>query len=172
MCTCDTPLAVLITSGGSDYKLIYRHYATLYFVFCVDSSESELGILDLIQVGQGTSQRVIVTYNKLPSTQVFVETLDKCFENVCELDLIFHMDKVPDYVVRPKPDHKFQVHWILNELVMGGMVLETNMSEIMLRIEEQNKIEKEEVRLKDKKALKTCLKMYKWLLKFSFLVFH
>ncbi|XP_053934087.1 AP-3 complex subunit sigma-2 isoform X2 [Cuculus canorus] len=35
--------------GGSDYKLIYRHYATLYFVFCVDSSESELGILDLIQ---------------------------------------------------------------------------------------------------------------------------
>ncbi|XP_044773687.1 AP-3 complex subunit sigma-2 isoform X4 [Neomonachus schauinslandi] len=59
--------------GGPDYKLIYRHYATLYFVFCVDSSESELGILDLIQV--------------------FVETLDKCFENVCELDLIFHMDK-------------------------------------------------------------------------------
>ena len=43
-------------------------------MFCVDSSESELGILDLIQV--------------------FVETLDKCFENVCELDLIFHVDKV------------------------------------------------------------------------------
>lgn len=36
--------------GGSDFKIIYRHYATLYFVFCVDSSESELGILDLIQV--------------------------------------------------------------------------------------------------------------------------
>ena len=30
---------------------------------------------------------------------------------------------------------------------MGGMVLETNMTEIMLRIEEQNKMEKEEVRL-------------------------
>ena len=29
-----------------------------------------------------------------PAPQVFVETLDKCFENVCELDLIFHMDKV------------------------------------------------------------------------------
>jgi len=95
--------------GGSDYRLIYRHYATLYFVFCVDSSESELGILDLIQV--------------------FVETLDKCFENVCELDLIFHVDKV---------------HYILNELVMGGMVLETNMAEIMSRIDEQSKIEKQE----------------------------
>ena len=60
-----------------------------------------------------------------------METLDKCFENVCELDLIFHMDKV---------------HFILNELVMGGMVLETNMNEILTRIEEQNKIEREEVR--------------------------
>ena len=97
--------------GGSDYKLIYRHYATLYFVFCVDSSESELGILDLIQV--------------------FVETLDRKFENVCELDLIFHVD---------------QVHHILNELVMGGMVLETNMHEIMTRIKEQDELEKKEVR--------------------------
>uniref|UniRef100_A0A8C7Y9K4 Adaptor related protein complex 3 subunit sigma 2 n=1 Tax=Oryzias sinensis TaxID=183150 RepID=A0A8C7Y9K4_9TELE len=69
--------------GGSDYKLIYRHYATLYFVFCVDSSESELGILDLIQV--------------------FVETLDKCFENVCELDLIFHMDKMRSAGLLPYP---------------------------------------------------------------------
>lgn len=83
-------------------------------MFCVDSSESELGILDLIQV--------------------FVETLDKCFENVCELDLIFHVDKV---------------HYILNELVMGGMVLETNMTEILTRIEEQNKLEKQEVILRN-----------------------
>ncbi len=98
--------------GGEDYKLIYRHYATLYFVFCVDSSESELGILDLIQV--------------------FVETLDKCFENVCELDLIFHFDKV---------------QYILQELCMGGMVLETNMQEIVLRIEEMNKLEKAEAGL-------------------------
>ncbi|XP_073917900.1 AP-3 complex subunit sigma-2 isoform X2 [Castor canadensis] len=71
--------------GGSDYKLIYRHYATLYFVFCVDSSESELGILDLIQV-----------------------------------------------------------HYILQEVVMGGMVLETNMNEIVAQIEAQNRLEKSE----------------------------
>ncbi|XP_028402323.1 AP-3 complex subunit sigma-2-like isoform X2 [Dendronephthya gigantea] len=94
---------------GTDVKIVYRHYATLYFVFCVDSSESELGILDLIQV--------------------FVETLDKTFENVCELDLIFHVDKV---------------HYILSEIVMGGMVLETNMSEILSHIEAQNKLEKSE----------------------------
>lgn len=26
--------------------------------------------------------------------QVFVESLDRAFENVCELDLIFHFDEV------------------------------------------------------------------------------
>lgn len=38
-----------------------------------------------------------------------------------------------------------QVHYILNELCMGGMVLETNMTEILTRIDEQNKVEKQEV---------------------------
>uniref|UniRef100_A0A914Z9G2 AP complex mu/sigma subunit domain-containing protein n=1 Tax=Panagrolaimus superbus TaxID=310955 RepID=A0A914Z9G2_9BILA len=59
---------------GTDYKLVYRQYCTLYFVFCVDSSESELGIHDIIQV--------------------FVQALNQQFENVCELDLIFHVEKL------------------------------------------------------------------------------
>jgi AP-3 complex subunit sigma len=49
-------------------------WAVLIFRFVVDGAESELGILDLIQV--------------------FVESLDRAFENVCELDLIFHFDEV------------------------------------------------------------------------------
>jgi len=32
------------------WRVVYRCYATLYFVFVVDGSESELGVLDLIQV--------------------------------------------------------------------------------------------------------------------------
>lgn len=32
------------------WRVVYRNYATLYFVFVVDGAESELGILDLIQV--------------------------------------------------------------------------------------------------------------------------
>jgi len=95
-----------ITAFGKDTRLIYRHYATLYFIIAVDQAESELGILDLIQV--------------------FVEALDKCFENVCELDLIFHSDKV---------------HNILDEIIMGGMVLETNLGEVMDAIIECNKLE-------------------------------
>lgn len=57
--------------------------------------------------------------------QVFVETLDKCFENVCELDLIFHSDKV---------------NYMLDEIIMAGMVLETNISVILQSINEQNKL--------------------------------
>lgn len=63
--------------------------------FVVDGAESELGILDLIQV--------------------FVESLDRAFENVCELDLIFHFD---------------EVQYVLNEIIQGGLVLETNINEI------------------------------------------
>jgi AP-3 complex subunit sigma len=89
-------------------KIIYRHYATLYFVFIVDSSESELGILDLIQV--------------------FVESLDKSLgPNVCELTLIFHSD---------------QVLMLVNEIVQSGMVLETNINNIIAKFEEQNRIAK------------------------------
>lgn len=55
-----------------DLQTNHKQYATLRFVFCVGSSESELGILDLIQV--------------------FVETLDKYFEKVCELDSISYVD--------------------------------------------------------------------------------
>lgn len=44
--------AFLGPKGGADdkWRVVYRNYATLYFVFVVDGAESELGILDLIQV--------------------------------------------------------------------------------------------------------------------------
>ena len=60
---------------------------------------------------------------------MFVETLDHCFENVCELDLIFHVDRVQN---------------ILQEICVGGMVLETSMTEIISHVELQNKLEKSE----------------------------
>ena len=61
--------------------------------------------------------------------QVFVQVLDTCFENVCELDLIYHFDKV---------------NYILDELCMAGMVLETNVESILWAINESRKIEAEE----------------------------
>ncbi|XP_023003840.1 AP-3 complex subunit sigma-like [Cucurbita maxima] len=34
---------------GPDSRLVYKHFATLYFVFVFNSSENELAMLDLIQ---------------------------------------------------------------------------------------------------------------------------
>jgi len=45
---------------------------------------------------------------------------------VCELDVIFHSDKV---------------HYILDEIVMGGMVLETSHTEVLAAVLEMNKFE-------------------------------
>ncbi|KAF9471060.1 Adaptor protein complex sigma subunit [Pholiota conissans] len=96
--------------GNADerWRVVYRSYATLYFVFVVDGAESELGILDLIQV--------------------LVESLDRAFENVCELDLVFHFD---------------EVHHILAEIIQGGLVLETNVEEIDLSVQEAARARKE-----------------------------
>jgi AP-3 complex subunit sigma len=92
---------------GPDTKLVYKHFATLYFIFVIDSSESELGMLDLIQV--------------------FVETLDRCFKNVCELDIVYNFNKV---------------HTILDEIVMGGQVVETNSVEVLKAVQDIWKLER------------------------------
>ena len=91
----------------ADEKIIYRHFASLYFVVIADSSESELGILDLLQV--------------------FVHVLDSCFENICEVDIVYHYDRV---------------NYVLDELVMAGMVLETNSEVIINTIGEISKYSK------------------------------
>lgn len=107
---------------GEDYRIMFRHFTTLYFVFCCDASESELAILDLIQV--------------------FVEALDKCFKNVCELDLIFHLDRA---------------HFILNEIVLGGVVLETNIDVILARYNDQMDQEVQEARVGPALTIPTSL---------------
>ena len=51
-----------------EYKLIYRRYASLYFVACCDREDNELFVLEIIHH--------------------YVESLDGFFGNVCELDII------------------------------------------------------------------------------------
>lgn len=54
-------------------KIVYKRYASLYFVTAIDNDDNELVALDMIHQ--------------------FVEVLDKHFSNVCELDLVFHFYK-------------------------------------------------------------------------------
>ena len=49
--------------------------------------------------------------------QVFVEALDRLFENVCELDLIFNFETL---------------HAVLGEMIVGGVVVETGLDKYVL----------------------------------------
>ena len=79
-------------------------FATLFFVVVADQAESDLGILDLIQV--------------------YVEALDQIFENVCELNIVFSQPKAQT---------------LLDELLTGGLVLDTSSAEIVNRFREVDK---------------------------------
>ena len=93
----------------NDNKLVYRQYATLYFVFVIDSTESEHDILELIHI--------------------FVQCLDEYFENVCELDLIFHPDKANN---------------ILNEFFMGGFLVERSSDLVLSDVRAQIRLERQD----------------------------
>ena len=96
-----------INGWGAGSRIIYRNFATLFFVCVADESESELGVLDLIHI--------------------LVETLDKAFTEVCELDVVFNWDKI---------------NYIVDEIVTGGLVSETLIHEVLLSLKQQKALEK------------------------------
>lgn len=71
-------------------RVVYRRYASLFFLVGIDEEENELGILEFIHC--------------------MVETLDKWFSNVCELDIMFSLETA---------------HFILDEMLMNGCITET-----------------------------------------------
>lgn len=90
------------------YKVIYRRYASLFFIVGIsnDNQENELAVLEFIHA--------------------LVETLDKYFENVCELDIMFNMEKA---------------HFILDEMVMNGNIVDTNRLNVLLPVQLLEKLE-------------------------------
>ncbi|PYH52603.1 60S ribosomal protein eL8 [Aspergillus niger CBS 101883] len=106
------PLPPLLSRGASSgaengpsdapTQITYRNYATLSFIMISTSMESPLALIDLIQV--------------------FVEALDRMFENVCELDLIFGYETM---------------HAVLSEMIVGGVVVETNIDKIVSAVRDQ-----------------------------------
>merc|ERR1712178_47695 len=77
------------------YRVVYRRYASLYFIIGTDNEDDS-----------GTNELAILEF-----IHTLVETLDKYFENVCELDIMFNLDKA---------------HIILDEMVLDGCIVETN----------------------------------------------
>lgn len=89
-----------------NYKIIYRRYAGLFFSFCVDVNDNELSVLEFVHL--------------------FVEVLDGYFGNVCELDLVFHFDRV---------------YAVLDEMVLSGEISETSAVAVLEKLKETDKLE-------------------------------
>lgn len=115
------PLPPLLAASGTAHGsseeqndvpslVTYRNYATLYFIVISTSTESPLALIDLIQV--------------------YVEALDKLFENVCELDLIFNFETL---------------HAALSEMIIGGVVIETSLDRIVAGVRAQGTVAKRPV---------------------------
>merc|ERR550539_1017896 len=93
------------------YKIVYRRYASLFFIVGADQEdENELGYLEFIHT--------------------LVETLDKYFESVCELDIMFNLEKA---------------HFILDEMVMNGCIVETNKINVLKPIALMEKASEENI---------------------------
>jgi len=59
-----------------------------------------------------------------------VEALDRLFENVCELDLIFNFETL---------------HATLSEMIVGGVVIETQLERVVEGVRGQGKVAKRPV---------------------------
>ncbi|KAK0740428.1 AP-3 complex subunit sigma [Schizothecium vesticola] len=115
------PLPPLLAASGTSHSasephndvpslVTYRHYATLHFIIISTSTESPLALIDIIQV--------------------YVEALDRLFENVCELDLIFNFETL---------------HATLGEMIVGGVVIETSTDRIVAGVRAQGAVAKRPV---------------------------
>jgi AP-4 complex subunit sigma-1 len=77
-------------------RVVYRRYASLFFIVGVDKEENELAVLEWIHC--------------------LVETMDKYFGNVCELDVMFSLDVA---------------YGIIEEMVGNGWVIDTNKQSVL-----------------------------------------
>ncbi|PBJ70247.1 clathrin assembly sigma-adaptin protein complex 4 [Trypanosoma cruzi] len=112
------------------YKLIYRRYASIFFIVGIKNKSisstsananggaaagNSLGgapVAPLGETGSGTDELLeegeLAIYEFI---HLVVETFDKYFENVCELDVMFNVEKA---------------HFILEEMLVNGGIGETN----------------------------------------------
>ncbi|KAJ6742766.1 ADAPTOR COMPLEXES SMALL SUBUNIT FAMILY [Salix viminalis] len=142
-----------------NYKIVYRRYASLFFLVGVDNDEPTVLISFMLQLlksgnhyysaafifyavtrvifmisfehGYGWSRTMSIleemdgmSFAILEFIHLLVETMDRHFGNVCELDIMFHLEKA---------------HFMLEEMVMNGCIVETSKANILSPIQLMDK---------------------------------
>jgi len=88
------------------FKVIYRRYASLFFICgCRLQENSDDDVNELAM---------------LEFIHNLVETMDKWAGSICELDIMYQLE---------------QVHFILNEMVVGGYIVDTNKANVLRPID-------------------------------------
>ena len=92
------------------YKVIYRRYASLFFIVGTKADPD---------AGKGAEN----TENELGLLEfihTLVERMDKWAGSICELDIMYQLE---------------EVHFLLDEMVMNGQIVETNKANILRPID-------------------------------------
>eukprot|EP00586_Coscinodiscus_wailesii_P012610 CAMPEP_0172514094 /NCGR_PEP_ID=MMETSP1066-20121228/257410_1 /TAXON_ID=671091 /ORGANISM="Coscinodiscus wailesii, Strain CCMP2513" /LENGTH=138 /DNA_ID=CAMNT_0013294625 /DNA_START=120 /DNA_END=536 /DNA_ORIENTATION=+ len=92
------------------YKVIYRRYASLFFIVGTIANP------DAGPKAENTENEL----GMLEFIHTLVETMDKWAGSICELDIMYQLE---------------QVHFIVDEMVMNGQILETNRRNILRPID-------------------------------------
>ena len=85
-------------------QLVYRKYASLYVIICCDLQDNEFNMYDYIQF--------------------IIETFNRYFENVCELDIMYNIDKA---------------YFLLDEMVIDGKICGSSQIDILNIIDDYDK---------------------------------
>jgi len=111
------------------YKVIYRRYASLFFIVGTGANK---GVIT--SNGAGMDSHLAIANNEhnnidentenelglLEFIHTLVETMDKWAGSICELDIMYQLE---------------QVHFLVDEMVMNGCIVETNKPNILRPIE-------------------------------------
>ena len=92
------------------YKVVYRRYASLFFI---------IGTKADTDAGPGAENKEN-ELGMLEFIHTLVETMDKWAGSICELDIMYQLE---------------QVHFLLDEMVMNGHIIETNRINILRPID-------------------------------------
>ena len=107
------------------YKVIYRRYASLFFIVGTKADYDVRNNMKSLTSGTGGG---IVKKDKsyienhenelglLEFIHSLVETMDRWAGSICELDIMYQLE---------------QVHFLLDEMVMNGYVVDTNKSNVL-----------------------------------------
>lgn len=119
------------------FKVIYRRYASLFFIVGTkadidvrkhlallnsktNKSASTRGDTGVVSGGGDDSGNYENELGLLEFIHTLVETMDRWAGSICELDIMYQLE---------------QVHFLLDEMVMNGYIVETNKSNILRPID-------------------------------------